>query len=372
MTFPIIQLSGSSFQQGVQQGQQLKEPIGQNLEIYFDRFLREAHLERAEVLERAAKMLEVIKRLNLEYYDGMRGISEGSGFSLLEIAALNVRYEILYYQFGEVALEEHGLAPRERVLDGCTAFAVMPEASSTNQLMIGQNWDWIPDVKGAILHTKHDDGLETLAFTEAGIFGGKLGLNSNGVGLCINGMTSMDDDWSRAVRPVHVRCYEILKSRDFKNAVKIVTDEARACSVNLLVAQAPNMAVDLEAAPNGVRQVSCSLGSMAHTNHFLAPNEMGVIEPPSERRDNSRHRQKRMTQLLESKRPLALEDLQTFLRDRDGGADGICRYPNMDDPPEEHYVTVTAVIMNLETREMWITDGQPDVNPFVHVKLEKR
>ncbi len=371
MTFPIVQLSGSSFQQGVQHGTELQTRIGENLEIYFDRFLREAHLERSEVLSRAAKMLEVIKRLNLEYYDGMRGISQGSGFDLLEIAALNVRYEILYYQFGEVALEEHGLAPRERVVDGCTAFAVMPEASSTNQLLIGQNWDWIPDVKGAILHSKHDDGLETLAFTEAGIFGGKLGLNSFGVGLCINGITSMDDDWARPVRPVHVRCYEILKSREFEKAVAIVTDEARACSVNLLVAQAPNMAVDLEAAPNGVRQVSCSLGTMSHTNHFLSPTELGVIEPPSERRDNSRHRQARMTHLLESKRPLALEDLQTFLRDRDGGADGICRYPNLDDPPEEHYVTVTSVVMNLETREMWITDGQPDVNPFVHVKLEE-
>ena len=35
MTFPIIQLIGSSFQQGVVQGQQLQECIGQNLEIYF-------------------------------------------------------------------------------------------------------------------------------------------------------------------------------------------------------------------------------------------------------------------------------------------------------------------------------------------------
>ena len=73
---------------------------------------------------------------------------------------------------------------------------------------------------------------------------------------------------------------------------------------------------------------------------------------------------------VQSKRPIALEDLKEYLKDRDGGADGICRYPNMDDPPEEHYATVTAVVMNLETREMWITDGQPDVNPFVHVKLE--
>ena len=40
----------------------------------------------------------------------------------------------------------------------------------------------------------------TLAFTEAGIFGGKIGLNSAGLGLAINGITTVDDDWAPARR----------------------------------------------------------------------------------------------------------------------------------------------------------------------------
>jgi isopenicillin-N N-acyltransferase-like protein len=40
---------------------------------------------------------------------------------------------------------------------------------------------------GAVLHTTDDDSFETLAYTESGIVGAKIGLNTAGLGLCING-----------------------------------------------------------------------------------------------------------------------------------------------------------------------------------------
>lgn len=366
MSLPLVHLSGSPLEQGREHGRHLRDRVAHNLTVYFDRFRRETRLEREEVLQRAGRLLSVIERESPDYAAGMRGVAEGAGFSLLEIAALNVRYEILYYQFGAIALAEaHPVDRLEApVVDGCTAYAVAPEASENGHLLVGQNWDWIPQVQGAVLHTRHGDGLETLAFTEAGIFGGKIGLNSAGVGLCINGLTTTDDDWSRPVRPVHVRCYEILRSRDFDEAVAVVTGEARACSTNFLVAQAPNRAVDLEAAPNGVRALECENACLVHANHFLEPDALGVTEPPNERRPHSYQRQARMRELLESKRPLSVTDIQEFLRDKQGYPDSICRHANPADPPEEHYVTVTGVVMDLQTREMWITDGPPDLAPF--------
>src|SRR5205823_1340688 len=111
-------------------------------------------------------------------------------------------------------------------------------------------------VEGAVLHTQEPDGLETLGFTEAGIIGAKLGLNSAGLGLTINGLLTTSDDWSRRVTPFHVRCYEILRQRDLDSAVKIVTNQRRACSANFLIAQAPDRAVDIEAAPDTIREIS--------------------------------------------------------------------------------------------------------------------
>ncbi len=374
MTFRLVELSGSPLEQGEQHGEALKDLIEHNLELYFYRFEKEAKLSREQTLSMAAKVARHFEKFSPDYSEGMRGISRATGRNFFEIAALNARYEILYYQYGTVGLENAGLtrvsaSPEHRRPDGCTIFAALPEATQTGHLTIGQNWDWIEGVKGALLRTRHADGLETLGFTEAGIFAPKLGLNSAGLGLCISGLTSMDDDWSREARPTHARCWEILRSQTLEAANKIIDDGTKACSTNFLVAQAPNLAIDFETAPNGIRMLECNLGSMAHTNHFLDPQSMGITEPPSERRPHSYHRQDRMTSLLESRRPLKLEDIQEFLQDRDDDPDGICRYPNLEEPPEDRVATICGVIMNLETKTMWITDGQPDIQPFEAYQL---
>ena len=198
--------------------------IAANIAVYFDRFVRETLLEREAVHQIASQYAEHIQRQSADYYAGMQGVAEGSGFAFLDIVALNVRYEILYYQFGKMAMA------REAQADGCTLFALLPEATTEKHLIIGQNWDWIPEVQGAVLHTHEPDGLQTLAFTEAGIVGAKVGFNSEGIGLAINGITTTDDDWTRFSRPAHVRFYEILRKRDFNDAVSVITGEPRACS----------------------------------------------------------------------------------------------------------------------------------------------
>jgi isopenicillin-N N-acyltransferase-like protein len=375
VSLPLVKLSGSSFQQGIRHGEALRDRIRHNLNVYFDRFRLEAKLERTDVLAWASRMADTIRDRSPEYFEGMRGIAQGSGFEFLEVVALNVRYEILYFQFGEVGLAQQGQT-RESASrasfgkpDGCTLFAVAPDASLNGHLLMGQAWDWIPQVQGAVLHTFHDDGLETLTFTEAGIFGGKIGLNSAGVGLCISGLTSMDDDWSRAVRPVHVRCYEILRSRTFEDAMRVVTDEERACSTNFLIGQAPNRVFDLEAAPNGVMQLSCVNGTLAHANHFVNPEALGIAETPMDLRTHSYSRFARMTQLLETRQPHSVKGLQDIMRDKHGFPDSICFHPNPNDPPEERYMTVTAVVMDLQTHEIWLSDGPPDENPFEHHRL---
>ncbi len=374
MTFRLVELSGTPFEQGLAHGEALKDLIEHNIELYFYRFEKEAKLTREQTLSMAAKIARHFEKFSPAFSEGMRGISQSSGRNFFEIAALNARYEILYYQYGTVGLEKNGLtrvtaSPEHRRPDGCTLFAALPEATASGQLTMGQNWDWIENVKGALLRTKHHDGLETLGFTEAGIFAPKLGLNSAGLGLCISGLTSMDDDWSREARPTHARCWEILRSTSLEQAKSVIDDGTKACSTNFMVALAPDQAIDFETAPHGIRAVSCHQGSMAHTNHFLDPQSLNIIEPPSERRPHSYHRQKRMTELLQERRPLKLEDFKEFLADRDDDPDGICRYPNTEEPVEDRVATICGVIMNLETRTMWVSNGQPDVAPFTEYKL---
>ncbi len=360
MTFPLLHLSGTAYEQGIQHGQQLQDRIQHNLNTYFARFEMEVRLPKPKVLNIASRYAGAIAGQNRDYFEGMRGISDGSGIALEEIAALQVRYEILYYQYGRTSEDA----------DGCTAFAVLPEASANGHLLVGQNWDWIPQVLGAVLHTTDPDGLQTLAFTEAGIVGGKIGFNSEGVALAINGMMSTADDWSTLAKPFHVRCYEILRSRDFDSAVSVVTAEARACSTNFLIAQTPDKVVDIEAAPETLRLLGCEGGCLVHTNNFTAPEEIGVIEPINPKREYSKGRRTRLGELLSQRETISIADLQSDLQDHLGYPYGICRHAAVGlEPPENHSITVTSVIMDVTTKTLMLTDGVPCENPFQTVTL---
>lgn len=361
MSLPLLQLDGAPYEQGARHGEVLRERIAHNLAVYFRRFSEEVGLSRAAVLARAARYAGAIEAGNPAYFAGMRGIADGGGFDFGEIVALNVRYEILYYQFGLLATGG---------TDGCTAFAVTPEASANGHLLLGETWDWIPEVRGAIVRTVEPDGLATLSFTEAGIFGGKIGLNSAGLGLAVNGLTTTADDWSRLGTPFHVRCYEILRARDLDAATAGLTGAGRAYSANFLIAQAPDRVVDVEAAPDGVRRLRPAGGRLVHTNHFLDPGALGVVEPPVEDNPHSYRRLARLQGLLAGAGPVTVEALHGFLRDHEGWPYSICHHPDPAEPPEERYATVTAVVMDLHARTLDASDGPPCENPYRRFALD--
>jgi isopenicillin-N N-acyltransferase-like protein len=359
MSLPLLRLEGTPFEQGVQHGEALREQIAHNMAVYFERFAREVKLERPEVLARAKRYGDAIAAQSPDYAEGMRGIAAGSGFSLPEVIALNVRYELFYDGYIEKSMA-----------DGCTAFALLPERTANGHLLIGENWDWIAGVQGAVLHTTEPAGLQTLSFSEAGIVGGKIGFNSAGLGLMINGLTSRDDDWSRLKRPFHLRCYAILRSHDFAAATAIVTAEERACSTNFLIAQPPDQVVNLEAAPHTVGSTGCVGGCLVHANHFVDPNALGIEERFVEINPHSYWRHQRLDALLNrSPAPLTLADLQAALRDHDRHPYSVCFHIDYNEPPEEYYETLTSVIIDLHARELYITDGPPCQAEYVRYTL---
>lgn len=357
MTLPVVHVDGDPFDQGRQHGRALRERIAHNLEVYYDRCLREAALEPTEVRARTKRLLPLLE--SSDYFAAVQGVAEGSGFELIDIAMLNVRYELLYYQYSVMPV---GGA------DGCTSFGLLPSQTTNGHLLIGENWDWIPEVEGALVHTQEQD-FAILSFTEAGIVGGKIGLNSFGVGLVINGLLSTVDDWSRAVKPFHVRCYDILRSRTLDAARSVVADQPRACSTNFLLAQPPHGLMDIEAAPDTTCELPAHHGVLAHTNHFLHPAGLGVEEPKSERRPQSQTRLSRMRELLEARKPLSVGDLQACLRDHDNYPDSVCRHSHPDDPPEEACTTVVSAILDLDEQTVWVTDGPPCEHQYAAYSL---
>jgi len=358
--FPVIDLAGTPHERGVAHGRAVTDRVAHNLAVYRARFTHEAQLAPAAVAERAEHWWRLLQADAPRYAAALAGIAEGAGQPLLDVVALNVRYELLYSRFAELAM-----------VDGCSAFAVRTGGPGGTTLM-GQNWDWIPEVQGAVMREAFADGTRVLYFTEAGIAGGKIGLNAHGVGLAVNGMTTVGDAWGRAALPFHVRCQNVLRQRTLADAEAAITDGARACAANFVVAQADAAdgeggAHSLEAAPEVVGRVAPTDGVLVHTNHFLDPEGLGVAEPPSPYRPGSIHRLQRLDALLRAHAPVDVDALQTILRDHDGRPNSVCRH--VDPSRDAAYETVTSAILDLDRRELWLTDGPPCQAAYQHVAL---
>ena len=348
--------SGTTYEQGLAHGEALKESIIKNIEIYVIRFENEAGISKNELLENSGIYLNILREQSPEYVNGMNGIAESSNLELLEIAMLNLRYELLYHALGKKLQSD--------AVDGCTSFAVLPEAAENNHLLVGQNWDWIPDVECMLTTSIDPDGLQRMAFTEAGIFGGKPGMNSEGVGLAVNGMYSTADDWSRFQKPFHLRCYEVLRSKNIEEALGALAGTPRSCTANFILGHASSRAVDIELAPDSLRLIDPVGGVLVHANHLVDPKKIGVSEPENPRRHLSEFRHSRMEKLLNEQKPLNVAIVQEILKDHDHQPQSLCRHRDDSLPESQHTITKTAMIMDLEERKMWVTNGQPCTAEF--------
>src|SRR6267143_5584726 len=368
---PVLNLKGSPYQIGYKHGKKARLEIEHNLEVYFHRFKSETELSHDVAIGRAAKFLEVINKASPEYAKTMKGVADGSGQEILDITALNVRYELMYSQFSKI-----GLKPVPRTF-GCTAFATLPAAVENGHLMMAQNWDWIPEVKGIFLKVRNENGPDVLSFTEAGVVGGKIGLNSEGLGLLINGIVSSKDDWARLKKPFHVRCWEILRSKTLRKAGRIVSQSEPNCSANFILGQqkktGKGKVIDIESAPEAVCEIEPERGAVAHTNHFSNPKILGVKQVVDEERLSTLQRYKRIQRLLDrtvrAGKKLSLASAQSMLRDHYGKPESVCRHSNLKLPEYERYETVVSMIMDLPSRKLWAAMGSPCSTEYSLIKL---
>ncbi|THY67822.1 AAT-domain-containing protein [Aureobasidium pullulans] len=163
---------------GYQHGSQAASQIKGSISFYTSLFQQNVKISWPEVQKTALEFETVIRENWPEYLEEMRGIADGAGKMLSDIIALNVRTEINFGLFS----------------DGCTALSWLQGDSS----ILAQNWDWMTEQKAnLILLTIEQSPKPTIKMvTEAGLIG-KIGLNSSGVGVCLNAIRAKGMDASR-------------------------------------------------------------------------------------------------------------------------------------------------------------------------------
>jgi isopenicillin-N N-acyltransferase-like protein len=366
---PILDLGDDPFERGLIHGRELAPMIAENIDTYLARFAA-GGLDSAAARQEGRNWIEVIAGHNAEYSEEMRGVAEGAEIPLGDIAMLNARYEITFGLFGREA-RANDVAAIADDADGCSTFGTLPEATANGHTIIGQNWDWLAGVHGrcAVLRIRRKSGTDLICYTEAGIVGGKMGVNEHGIGLVENGLVSDHDGRNEYEKPFHMRCREILDAETYDFALQPIVATRRVCSANFIVGHADGEVIDLETSPDAVSYHFPVDGLVTHSNHFLdarhGPSQMERLS------SNTLYRANRLDRLLRKDiGKLDASAFQAALADHFGLPNAICRHPDERMPVAKRTMTNAAFVIDLNMRTMSIANGPPCSNAFVEHSLD--
>lgn len=366
-----LRLRGSSYYAiGLQHGQQAKEQIYTNIKTYTTFFQETAGMKTwQDAKERSKIFIPTLERLYPETLEEMQGIAEGAQLEMEDILALNVR--------SEIGLTNYPNTPKETppaITDGCTSIVQRSQDGST--VVLAQNWDWLEQLHDGmvILDIVTPDGKTRLQFmNEAGLVG-KIGVNSHGIGICMNALRCGALSTDRL--PTHVMCRRVLEyAKTFDEAVAMLDQYGGACSFNLAVANVQGKFATIEITPNGLSVISpLTEGDstkvsgkgpnfVAHTNHVMTPPTEfprgAIYDRPA---SNSFSRLERMTELthedISQQKELTLESVIDRLKDQKGTPTSICRDKPANASGMEKMTTLATVSMVFDTVAKKVTKSQ--------------
>jgi isopenicillin-N N-acyltransferase-like protein len=202
-----------------------------------------------------------------------------------------------------------------------------------------------------------------VGFTEAGIVGCKMGVNSAGLALCVAGLITARDGANGRRKPMHVRCAEILDAPRFDKAIEVVVGVDRTCSTNFLIAHRDGEILNIEATPDFCSYGYPEGGVITHANHLETErriaSEFERVAPHSLFRGN------RLKRLLTARfGKIDVPMINEILADGFSAPAAICRDSDPAVPEAKRIITVAAIAIDLEELALYATAGKPSEYKF--------
>jgi isopenicillin-N N-acyltransferase-like protein len=362
---PLIEIAGAPRERGRQYGEQARAQIERSVAWYSEQFAETAGLAWPEVTANAPRWEPLVEAYLPEALEEIRGIAEGSGFRYEEILALNGRGE-LSAGGGEAA--KGNPFTTDDAQEGCSSYAILPEAAGDGHMYCGQNWDWRVAIRDTLVMLRIEQpGKPTIVMQiEAGQVG-RHGANSAGIALNANGLGAR---WgARLGLPQPYIRRKILDSWDMQGALEAVFDSRQSLCTNLLISHRDGFAIDLETTPGRHGWGYPEGGVLVHTNHFryFVPKQIeGTYRYFA---PNSIYRAERIERVLrrapEAGTPEAMRALiREALSDHFGAPDSVCAHVNPQDPWWDQNETTASSIVDLTTGEYRIAHGNPCENDY--------
>lgn len=306
-------------------------------------------------LARTAGFRDAVARWTPDLLDEVEGIAEGAGIDPDLVFATNCLDEAWWW---------HEKGP------GCSTVAVSDRGAVP---VVGQNMDldtWM-DTTQVVLRLHHDDGLEQVVLSRAGMVG-LCGANSEGLGLVVNTLDQLAVD-PRGV-PVAFVMRSVLAQRRLDD-VRTVLHRLPHASGQAYTVATPEGVLGFECGADVVTEYlndDARPGARWHTNHPLSPvalDAAGLRGPDPETGSwewASGSSRPRLTRLDHGVGDVATaDDLATLLSDSDAG---ICMYPGRW--REDGFTFGSIVVEATVPPRIRVAVGPPDRTPYVDVPFE--
>lgn len=331
--FPLVTLGDDCESRGYEHGTDLRDRIAGTIDCYGNLFGR----KEEQVFELASHFRDEIRRFLPLYAKEIEGIASGANVDSRWIYALNARTEIL--------------SPTDA--NECTA-VTFPQ----NKL-IGQTWDWAEEMQdlAVIMKIQRETRPDILMLTEPGIIG-KIGMNSRGLGVCLNIVKSESE--LRGV-PVHIMLRSLLDSYDLNEAMTIAESSAEGKSSNVIVADNNGQYFNMAYAGRGGYTLSKGTAPHLHTNHFFE-HEASTC---------SLTRYARATELMGGLTDYTRQDMKTLLSDQQGEYPIMSPFAPQDILNGRRAGTVATLVTDLENNIMHVRKGNSLSQPFVAYPLNE-
>src|SRR5207249_1408980 len=352
LVIPTIEVSGDRRELGRQHGEAAREQIRESIAYYQQSVKRITGLDWTEIRRNAPRWVAPVEDYLPGISDEVRGIAEGASVEFEDVLALNARGELSTHNpFADDANE------------GCSSFAILPQATGDGHVYCGQNWDWRCETFGTVVLLRiTQPGKPTIVMqTEAGQVG-RHGANSAGIALNANGLGTR---WGKGIGvPQPIIRRKILESSDMQTALRAVFDSSQSLCTNLLIAHRDGFAIDLETTPDRHGWMYPTDGLLVHTNHFIAfvPEQVAATYRPFS--VNSLWRLPRLTAGLAAARRATDSAgvrgaIQTALRDHFAYPNSVCKHGDANTQGTDVNQTIASSMVDLTTGEYWLAAGSP-------------
>lgn len=332
----IIEVSGSSYEQGLTQGKLLAQEISQNI-AFVNRELKAINCDMERYNQFVDKNVTFLKNVHPDQLEEMQGISHGSGIPLEEIYKLNIPAYFMTSYF----------TPE------CSMCLARGKATADGQSYLIKNRDMRVPITQAVIKRNLPDGSHIMEVNGVGtVTYPANGMNSHGLMLATTGFWSSkttvileDIINSHIFVNIHFLLRDCKTVREVIEALKVYP---RMNGLNIIAAD-KNEAVAIETTrDNMFLEWDKGDGVLIRTNHYILEDSRWLNDEITPTTTSFARRDRIEAIMRERYGKIRFQDMWRALSDHSDGRLCVCRHP-MEGMPGRTMSTSLMVLEDLET-----------------------